>query len=146
MNWKNVGGALAAMATGAASAATGVKMLPPEPSWFEMVVLGIPLGVLAASHAGSSARSLRDESQPDRTLIQRAVATIIDGFIGGWLAMFIVGFSVTKSYFVGVAPSIIGAFGGLLTEYVRTNGSRWAEQLWQTFLSWIARKRAGDTP
>lgn len=132
---------------GAATAAVAAPMVPPESSsWWDVVVLGIPLGVLAASLAGSSARSLRDASQPDATLPQRALWTLVDGFIGGWSAMLLVGFSLTREYFDGIAPAILGAFGGLLTEFLRVNGPRWVEELWQTVLQWITRKRAGDTP
>jgi hypothetical protein len=137
---------------GAITASAAAKAFPalspdsgPASIW-DVLVLGIPVGVLAASLAGSSARSLREDAQPDRTLPRRALWTVIDGFIGGWVAMFLLTFSFTRAYFEGVTPAVLGAFGGLLTEYIRTNGPRWGEQLWQTALTWISRKRAGDTP
>lgn len=58
--------------------------------------------------------------------------------------MFLIDFSLTKSYFESMAPPVLGAFGGLLTEYIRSNGARWVEQFYQAFLTWIAKKRAGD--
>ena len=130
-------------AAGATTAAVAERVLTvqPQPSIFSILVLGIPLGVLAASLVGSSARSFRDTAQPDTSFPRRAVGTIIDGFIGGWLAMFVVGFSYTRPYFEGIEPAVIGAFGGLLVEFIRTNGPRWIEQLWQAALTWISRNK-----
>lgn len=140
-------GKWAVLATaGAATATTAVQMVPAEPSLWSITILGIPLGVLAASLTGSSARTLRDPSIDDGKLPRRATNTLVDGFIGGWVAMFVYTFSYSKSYFTGVEPAILGAFGGLLTEYIRSNAPRWAEQAWGAVLTWFTRKQPGDTP
>lgn len=158
-----VGKLLAVATAGAATASTAAAVLPVEPSlWsitilgiplgvpvepslWSITILGIPLGVLAASLSGSSARALRDPSQDDRKLPRRALNTLIDGFIGGWVAMFVYTFSYSKDYFTGVEPAILGAFGGLLTEYIRTNAPRWTEQAWGAALSMFSRnKRPGE--
>jgi uncharacterized membrane protein YeaQ/YmgE (transglycosylase-associated protein family) len=136
-----------AATTGAAAAAAGAAVLPPDPSIWAVTVMGIPLGVLGASLAGSSARTLRDGAADDRRLPKRAVDTLIDGFIGGWVAIFLLSFTYTRTYFSGVEPVILGALAGLLTEYLRTNAPRWAEQAWSTALALFSRKRApGDNP
>jgi len=132
---------------GAAAAATASAMLPPDPSIWAVTVLGIPLGVLGASLAGSSARTLRDGAADERKLPKRATDTLIDGFIGGWVAIFLLSFTYTRTYFSGVEPVILGALAGLLAEYLRTNAPRWAEQAWSTALALFSRKRPpGDTP
>lgn len=113
-------------------------------SWWDVVVLGVPLYVLAAALVGSCARSFRDGSQPETTLPRRALLMLIDGIVGGWGAMFVLGFSSTRPFFVGIEPAVLGGFGGLLTQLVRDNGTRWFEQLWQAVIALITRKRAGD--
>lgn len=143
-------GALCAMYVGGAYAQAVAQVVEKVeavgPSFWDVLVLGIPVGVLAASLVGSSVRALREESLPDKRIPRRALNTILDGFIGGWIAMFLIGFTYTAQYFTNVAPAVLGAIGGLLTEYIRSNAPRWAEQLWATLLSWISKRKPGDTP
>lgn len=145
-------GVVCAMVTGAAYAQAAAEVVAKAspalgPSFWDVIVLGIPVGVLAASLAGSSVRSLREDSLPDKRIPRRALNTLLDGFIGGWVAMFLIGFTYTAEYFVNVAPAVLGAIGGLLTEWIRSNAGRWAEQLWTAFLSWISkRSKTGETP
>lgn len=146
--------ALCATATGAAYAQAAQKVVDKlavavpvmAPSFWDVLVLGVPVGVLAASLVGSSVRALREESLPDRRIPRRALNTLLDGFIGAWVAMFLIGFTYTAAYFANVAPAVLGAIGGLLTEWIRSNGSRWAEQLWTAALSWISKRNTGATP
>lgn len=138
---------LFASVAGAATASAAAAIIPPttEP-WVGVFVLGIPLGVLAAALFGSSARAFRDASQPEGTLPRRAVLTLFDGIIGGWLAMLLLGLKFTAHHFENVEPAILGGLGGLLVEYLRTNASRWVEQGVATFLAWIARKNPPGAP
>lgn len=135
-----------AATTGAASAAAAATVLPPDPSIWAVTVMGVPLGVLGAALAGSSARTLRDGAADERKLPRRALETLIDGFIGGWLAMFLLSFTYTKPYFSGVEPAILGALAGLLTEYFRTNAPQWAQQAWTTALALFSRKKNEGNP
>lgn len=153
MNWRvKLLGAICAMATGAAYAQAAVKIVGKVagpaigPSFWDVLVLGIPVGVLAAALIGSSVRELRDESLPDRKIPRRVVNTLLDGYIGAVIAMFLIGFTYTEKYFVNIAPAVLGAIGGLLVEWIRSNAPRWWEQLWTAFLSWISKRKSGDTP
>lgn len=131
---------------GAASTAAAVAVVPPDTSIWAVTVAGIPLGVLGAALAGSSARTLRDGSADERKLPRRALETLVDGFIGGWVAMFLLSFSQTRNYFSGVEPAILGALAGLLTEYLRSHAPQWAEQAWSTALALFSRRRSPDVP
>lgn len=133
------GVAILAAATASVRAAGGD---PPSP-WYDAVILGIPLLVLAASLAGSSARTLREKSQPDSAIPKRIVLTVVDGFVGGWGAMFLMGFSYTRPFLEGVAPPVLGAFGGLLCDFIRNNGPEWVKYLRQAVTDRFARK--GDS-
>lgn len=135
-----VGGVLAMVYAAAWAAAGGDD--PAPPSWLDYVVLGIPLGVLAASLAGSSARTLREESQPDNALFRKVVTTIVDGFIGGWLAMFLIGFSYTRPFFAAVTPAVLGALCGLLCEFLRSNGPTWLREAKTAVTDRFAKKGA----
>lgn len=138
-----VAGAAFGLAFGAWAAEPAAAVVE-HASWLDVIVLGIPLGVLAAALAGSSARSLREQSQPDSAIPRRVLWTIVDGFIGGWGAMFLLGFSYTRPVFESVGPPVLGAFGGLLCDFVRNNGAEWARQGWQATLGRFSRN--GGTP
>jgi hypothetical protein len=131
---------------GASATAAGVQLqsaIDPaaHPSLWGVTFLAIPLGVLVASLAGSAARALREGAHDDATIPRKVANVTVDGFIGGWLAVFLVTFPRTREMFDGVAPAVIGAFGGLLCQYLRDNGSRWAEQAWQTALSFLGKRK-----
>lgn len=129
----------------AARAWAEAASVPATPAnWWAVLVLGIPLSVLAAALAGASARSLKEAAGPEQGIPKRAAGTIVDGFIGGWIAMFLIGFTSSAPYFTNVAPEVIGAFGGLLTEYVRVNGSKWWDELRDAVISRIRRKTEGS--
>ena len=122
----------------AGAAASSVDLGEPSP-WWRVVVLGIPLGVLAAALVGASIRAFRDGTQPDRKLPHHALGVTFDGFIGGWFAMAVIGFSYTGAHVKGISPEVLGGFGGLLVEFVRTNGTRWFEQFYAAILTRIKK-------
>lgn len=130
--------------TGAAIAATMPPLLPKNPSLWEVVFLGIPLGVLCASLGGAAARTFRDEAAPDWGIPRKVRRIVIDGFIGGWVAMFLVTSPRTRQWFDGMSPALLGAFGGLLVQFLFDNAPRWADQAWQTVLSIFSRKKTGS--
>lgn len=123
-----------------------LAMLPEaakSASIWAIVVLGIPLGVLAASLAGSAARYLREASAPDKKIPAMAMDTVIDGFIGGWIAMFLLGLPYTSKHLGPVVrPEIVGALCALLVQFVRTHGKVYFDRLFDTVLGWFTRKRA----
>lgn len=131
-----------------ATAATPPVLPAPPTSLLDIPFLAIPLGVLAASHAGAAARAFRDPAQPDWKIVPKVVGIVIDGFIGGWVAMFLVTFYKTKPMFDGVSPALIGAFGGLLVQYLRDNLPRWTEGIVQAWISIFSRKgsKGSETP
>jgi hypothetical protein len=141
---------LASAYIGAASAGAAVRAVetvtPASSTWWAVVVLGVPLSVLAAALVGASIRAFREGVQPDRKMPHHAIGVTFDGFVGGWIAMFIVGFSYTHVHVQDIAPEILGGFGGLSTEFVRTNGKRWFEQLYSAVLSRVKKQPAGDLP
>lgn len=114
-------------------------------SWWTVVVMGIPLSVLAAALAGASARSLKEGAGTDQGLPKRATGTIVDGFVGGWFAVVLIGFTTTAPYLEKVPAEAVGAMGGLLTEYIRVNGGKWWDELRVALLSRIRRK-SEDSP
>lgn len=132
--------------TGTVAAVVGTQLVQaaeasPYPSFWSITLLAIPLGVLVASLAGSAARAYREPAQPDETVARQIVNVTIDGFIGGWLAMFVITFPYTRETFDGVAPAVLGAFGGLLGQFIRINGPRWANEAWTTALSFFSKRQ-----
>lgn len=132
---------------GAATAGTVSRVADTHAvGWWAAAVFGIPLSVLAAALVGASIRAFRDGVQPDRKIPHHALGVTFDGFIGGWFAMFVVGFSYTHPHVKDIAPEILGGFGGLLTEFVRTNGKKWFEQFYSAALSRVKRQPTGGAP
>lgn len=117
---------------------------PAETSLWKVVVFGIPLSVLAASLAGRTARYLGEPSQPDAKIPATVFGIVADGFIGGWLAMVVVGLPATREHLGSVAPEVVGALLALTVQYLRDNAPRWGEQLFQTVVSWWTRKRPAE--
>lgn len=140
------GGAIAkASITAAAGAAS-----PAAATIWTIAVLGIPLGVLAAALAGSSISQLRRPAAPERRLAGAALATIADGFVGGWLAMLLLGIPATAVHIGDVVrPEVIGAVCALLVQFLRENALRYWEQIWgvvvEAVRSWFVR-RGGAAP
>lgn len=138
---------LAAGYIGYATAGTAAVAVPPgSPPWWGVVVLGIPLGVLAAALVGASIHAFRDGVKPDKKIPHHALGVTFDGFVGGWLAMFLVGFSFTHEHVKSISPEILGGFGGLLVEFIRSNGKRWFEQFYSAILSRLSKKPTGEFP
>lgn len=135
--------ALATAATGAAAAAAGAAA---EPSIFDVLVLGIPLGVLTAALGGSAAQYLHKPAQPDRNLPRELRGVLIDGFIGGWLAMFLVGFKWTAPYVHAIAPAVVGALCALLVQFLREHGKSYFDEAFQVALGLFRRRQAGGKP
>ena len=132
--------------TGTIAAVAGAQLInaaeaSEHPSFWSITLLAIPLGVLVASLAGSAARAYREGAQPDETIARQIGNVTIDGFIGGWLAMFIITFPLTRGTFDGVAPAVLGAFGGLLGQFIRVNGPRWANEAWTAGLSIFSKRQ-----
>jgi hypothetical protein len=140
---------LAAIATGAMfSTAAAWAATPPvtSESIWKLLVLGIPLAVLAASMGSSALKHIREQGQPDRNIPRLAVWIISDAFIGGWIAMFLIGLPLTREYVASVEPAIVGALCTLLVQFLRDRGPGWADQGVQAVLSWFSRRRAGGEP
>lgn len=129
----------------AASGAAVASLAPPEPSMWAIVVLGIPLGVLAAALVGAAIRHLRAPAQPDRRMVTQAFGTVADGFIGGWLAMLLIGLPSTNSYVGDVLrPEVMGALCALLVQFLRDYGKGYFDRLYDALLSRFFGSRAGD--
>lgn len=133
------------VAVGGAAAGSAYAADGGESPWLAVVVLGIPLSVLFASLVGSSVRALKESAPSPAPVPRRALLAVLDGLIGGWLAMLLTGFTATAPYLAAVSPEVVGAFGGLLTEFARSNAARWWESLWVAILSRIHRS-PGDAP
>lgn len=137
------------MAAGAG--ATVVTVTPPDASIWAILVLGIPLGVLAAALAGSAIRHVREPASPDRKLAAQALGTVADGFIGGWLAMLLIGLPTTAGY-VGsvVRPEVVGAVCALLVQFLRDHAKGYWDQIWgvivEAFRSWVIRRSGAPPP
>lgn len=139
---KLVGG-VAAAGAGAAVA----TVAPPEPSLWAIVVLGIPLSVLAAAQFASAIRHLREPAAPDKRLAWHVVGSVTDGFIGGWLAMLLIGVPLTRGYLGDVVrPEVIGAICALLVQFLRDHAKGYFDRIFDTILGWLARKPAGGKP
>lgn len=134
--------------TGAAAAAgagaVAVKVAPHDLSMWSIAVLGIPLAVLAASLGGAAVRQLREPSQPDQKIPARVVGIVTDGFIGGWIAMLLIGLPATAGYIgVSLRPEVVGAVCALLVQFARDYGKSYFDQVFTAIVSWFTRKRAG---
>ncbi|MGH8083884.1 MAG: hypothetical protein ACREPV_01230 [Lysobacter sp.] len=116
---------------------------PPVPeSIWKLLIVGIPLSVLAASLAGRTVRYLGEPAQPDTKIPAKVAGIIADGFIGGWLAMLVVGLPITQAHLGSVLPEVLGALLALSVQWLRDNLSRYVDQAFQAVLSWWTRKRS----
>lgn len=142
---------LLAATTAAGAGAAVVSASPAQPSIWTILVLGIPLGVLASALGGAAVRHLREPSSPDRRIAAQVIATVTDGFVGGWLAMFLLGVPVTAAY-VGsvVRPEVIGALCALLVQFLRDHAKGYWDQIWgvivEAFRSWAIRRASQRPP
>lgn len=130
----------AAASLGAGAAHVGVAAADAaakqSASIWAIVVLGIPLGVLAAALAASAIRHLRKPAAPDRRLVSEVISTIADGFIGGWMAMLLIGLPATREHIgQAVLPEVIGAACALLVQFVRDYGKGYWDRLYDALLS-----------
>lgn len=138
---------IAGAVVAAGAGATVAKVAPAEPSIWTIMVLGIPLGVLAAAQVASAIRHLREPSAPDRRMVGEAIGSVADGFIGGWLAMFLLGVPLTRGYLGDVVrPEIIGAICALLVQFLRDNAKGYFDRFFEVVLGWLGRKPAGGGP
>lgn len=134
----------AASLIAAASGAVVPAVVPPETSFWSIVVLGIPLSVLAAALAGAAVRSLREPSQADAKIPMKVLGTVADGFVGGWAAMALLTIPFTQKHLgASVPPEVIGALCALLVQFVRANGKGYFDQAYATVLSLFGRKKSG---
>ena len=139
----NVTTSMAAAGTGAVVAAAAAP-LREEPGVWAIQVLGITLSVLMASLAGSALRHLREPASPDGKLVGKAIGTLADGFIGGWLAMLVVGLPATAAHLGSAIPAeVFGAICALLVQFLRDHAKGYFDRIFETFLSLFARSRAG---
>lgn len=128
--------------TGAA-ATTAATTAIPDPGIFSVLVMGIPLGVLVAALGGSSAQYLNKPRQPDSTVPREVRGTVIDGFIGGWLAMGLIGFTLTAPYLLMIEPAVVGALCALLVQTIRVHGKGYFDRIFTAALGWFSRNRVG---
>lgn len=134
----------AAMAVGGMMTAAAAPTVAEASVW-AITVLGIPLGVLAAALAGSSVSQLRQPAAPERRLAAAALATVTDGFVGGWFAMLLIGVPASAAY-IGdaVRPEVVGAVCALLVQFGREHAHKYWEQLWGVIVdavrSWFVRR------
>ena len=143
--------AAAAVAIVAGAAAITPPALPAPPTWsiLDVPFLAIPLGVLAASLAGAAARTFRDEAEPDWKIASRITHIVIDGFIGGWIAVGLVTFKYTKPIFDGVSPAIVGAFAGLGVQYLSAKVPEWIDLIVKAWIAIFSRRgnnKGSETP
>lgn len=127
----------AAASAGAGAALAGAAA--PSTSIWTILVLGIPLGVLVASLCGAAVRQIREHGQPDANIPRRAIAIVTDGFIGGWLAMLLVGIPLTRDYFGNVEHAIVGALCALGLQFMRDKGPKLFDQAAQVVLGRFSR-------
>lgn len=135
----------AGAAAGTAGAgAMAVTVAPHDMSVWAIAVLGIPLAVLASALAGAAVRHLSEPSQPDQAIPARVLGIVADGFIGGWVAMLLIGLPSTAGY-IGqtIRPEVVGAVCALLVQFGRKNGKGYFDQVFAAGMSWFTRKRAG---
>jgi hypothetical protein len=141
----------ASAAAGAAAGAAGVGAvmpkvtpIPHDQSIWLIAVLGIPLAVLASALAGAAVRHLSEPSQPDQAIPARVLGIVADGFIGGWVAMLLIGLPSTAGY-IGptIRPEVVGAVCALLVQFGRKNGKGYFDQVFAAGMSWFTRKRDG---
>lgn len=133
MTASNLGSA-AASAAGASGAAA-------------LLVLGIPLGALAAALIGAGFSFIARPREPDQYIPVRLLGILADALIGGWLAVALVRITPLHQYGIDGIP--LEAIAGLLAIFWR--GLRiWipkkADQAFDAFLGLWTRKRDGGAP
>jgi hypothetical protein len=140
MTASNLAGAAVNAAASAASGATvGLAT---------MMVLGIPMGALAAALIGGGLAYVAREREPDELIPARLLGILSDALIGGWFAVALVKLTVLHRFGIDAIP--LEAIAGLLAIFWRQL-RLWipekANEAFAAFLSWWGgRGRTGGTP
>lgn len=112
-------------------------------------VLGIPLGALAAALLGAGFSYLPRGAQPNEQVPLRLLGVLVDAFLGGWLAVFLVHVPYTANL-IGTWDAATVVLAGLLAfimQAVRVRAGGYFERAFQALLNaFVARfgKGGGD--
>lgn len=109
-----------------------------------MLVLGIPLGALAAALIGAGFAFIARSREPDELIPARLLGILSDALIGGWLAVALI--RITPLHRFGIDAIPVEAIAGLLAIFWR--GLRmWipikADQAFTAFLAFWTRRDGG---
>lgn len=109
-----------------------------------MLVLGIPLGALAAALIGAGLSYVARPREPDQVIPARLLGILSDAMIGGWLAVALIHFTLLHRYGVDMIP--VEAIAGLLAIFWRALRlwiPKKADQAFDAFLGFWTRRRGG---
>lgn len=119
-----------AIATMLAQAIANTAAVAPEPSLWDLGIVGIPLGMYGACIVASLLRTFRDPPQAEDRIVWKLTGVVADATFGGWLAVALMNAPISQEHIgSAIPPAVVGALFTLSVQFLRERVPKWIDAI-----------------